>query len=148
MLIPEQILKRDFTFLHRALSNAAFKRIVRQLLASLESLLYREVLLRQDFSIIGAARFLQDVTAIQGVIDQFSSRSGSPLGMPKLREAAVLMNLPLEAHEGRVPLRDTYTEITTSTSAAKEALEHLGMSHLTNREAQVVLERRLEIGSN
>jgi hypothetical protein len=141
----KQILKRNLTFLHRALGNAPFKRICRESLDSLEFLLYNDVLLRQEFSTLGAARFMQDIAAIQGVIDScISRRSDSALGMPKLKEAVALLNLPLEAEEGRMPLREACQEIFAGNLLAKEALENLGMTHLTNSEARLILARRLE----
>jgi hypothetical protein len=138
-------LKRNLTFLHKTLGNAPFKRICRESLESLELLLYNDVLLRQEFSTLGAARFMQDVTAIQGVIDSCISRgSGSALGMPKLMEAAALLNLPLEVEEGREPLKEACQGIFAGNLSAKETLENLGMTHLTNSEARLILARRLE----
>jgi hypothetical protein len=138
-------LERNLTFLHKTLGNAAFKRICRESLETLELLLYSDVLLRQEFSTLGAARFMQDVTAIQGVIDSCTSGgSGSTLGMPKLKEAAALLNLPLEAEEGREPLKEACAGIFAGNLPAKEALENLGMTHLTNSEARLILARRLE----
>jgi RAD50-interacting protein 1 len=146
MLSSAQILQRNLTFLHRTLSNAPFKRICRESLESLEHLLFNDVLLRQDFSTLGAARFLQDVAAIQGVIDSCILRgNNSTLGMPKLKEATALLNLPVEAEEGRTPLKDACQAIIYSGGLqAKEALENLGMSHVTVFEARLILGKRLE----
>jgi hypothetical protein len=88
---------------------------------------------------------MQDITAIQGVIDSCISRgSESTLVMPKLKEAAALLNLPLEAEEGRMPLKEACQAIFAGNLPAKEALENLGMTHLTNSEARLILARRLE----
>jgi hypothetical protein len=145
-LILEQILQRNLAFLHRTLANAPFKRVCRESLESLERLLFDDVLLRQEFSTLGAARFMQDVAAIQGVVDSCMPRgSASALGMPKLKEGAALLNLPLEAEEGRMPLQEACQEIYAGGAQAKEALENLGMSHLTIFEARSILGRRLEV---
>jgi hypothetical protein len=132
-------------FLQKTLGIAPFKRVCRESLESLENLLYNDVLLRQDFSTLGAARFMQDVTAIQRVVDSCMPRgSGTTLGMPKLKEAAALLNLPVEAEEGRMPLMEACQEIYAGGAQAKEALENLGMTRLTNYEARSVLTKRLE----
>lgn len=146
ILSSAQILQRNLSFLHRTLSNAPFKRICRESLDTLEHLLYNDVLLRQEFSTLGAARFMQDVNTIQAVIDSFVLRSNnSALSMPKLREATALLNLPVEAEEGRTPLKDACQAIMYSGGPqAKAALENLGMLHLTVFEARTVLGKRLE----
>ena len=141
----QQIFQRNLNFLHKTLGNAPFKRICRESLESLEHLLYNDVLLRQDFSTLGAARFMQDVTAIQDVVDSCMPRgSGPPLGMPRLKEAAALLNLPVEAEEGRMPLMEACQEIYAGGAQAKLALETLGMTHLTNFDARSILAKRLE----
>jgi hypothetical protein len=65
--------------------------------------------------------------------------------MPKLKEAAALLNLPVEAEEGRMPLKEAGEKIYAGGAQAKEALENLGMTHLTIFEARSILGRRLEI---
>jgi hypothetical protein len=65
--------------------------------------------------------------------------------MPKLKEGAALLDLPLEAEEGRMPLQEACQEIYAGGAQAKEALENLGMTHLTIFEARSVLGRRLEV---
>lgn len=138
-------MQRNLEFLQRTLGNAPFKRVCREALESLESLLYNDLLLRQEFSTLGAARFNQDVAAVQGVVDSCMPRgSGSALGMPKLKEAAALLNLPVEAEEGRMPLMEACEEIYAGGAQAKYALENLGMTHLTNFEARSILAKRLE----
>ncbi|KAN0101854.1 RINT-1 family protein-like protein [Hyaloscypha variabilis] len=142
---PLRNLQHNLEFLQKTLGIAPFKRVCRESLESLENLLYNDVLLRQDFSTLGAARFMQDVTAIQRVVDSCMPRgSGTTLGMPKLKEAAALLNLPVEAEEGRMPLMEACQEIYAGGAQAKEALENLGMTRLTNYEARSVLAKRLE----
>jgi len=88
---------------------------------------------------------MQDVSAIQRVVDSCMPRGGgTTLGMPKLKEAAALLSLPIEAEEGRMPLMEACQEIYAGGAQAKAALEDLGMTHLTNYEARSVLAKRLE----
>lgn len=111
-------------------------------------MLYNEVLLRREFSETGAVRFMQDVLAIQGVIDLFIPYgSGSAPGIHKLREAAALLSLPSEAEEGRRPYKQACDEIFGGKKSAEDALENLGMTHLNNNDARLILARRIEQSS-
>jgi len=133
-------------FLHKTLADAPFRRIWRQCLESLQDLLYREVLLRQDYTTLGATRFARDVAAIQSLTDVFTSRAGAGnvLGMPKLMEAATLLSLPIEAGANQMSLAEASKEIFATNKQAIEALESLGIYRLTNYEARSILARRVE----
>jgi hypothetical protein len=133
-------------FLRRALADAPFRRIWREALESLQHTLYNDVLLRQDFTTLGAARFMQDISAIQSVIDSCCNGKFL-LGMPKIWEAVVLLNLPLEAEDGRMTLKTASQEIFGGSQEAHAALEALSVKHLMLGEARVVLARRVEINS-
>jgi len=64
----------------------------------LEDLLWNDVLLKQSFTALGAARFLQDITAIQNVVDSSChtyGRAGADMEMDKLKEGVTLLNLPV-----------------------------------------------------
>ncbi|KAE8445591.1 hypothetical protein EG329_013224 [Mollisiaceae sp. DMI_Dod_QoI] len=144
---PLQALKQDMTFLRQTLADAAFRRLWRAPLDTLEDMLFRDVLLSQDFTTLGAARFMQDVAAIQNVIDSCYGAKAR-LGVPKLTEAAALLNLPLEAEEGQMNLRDARQELFGDSQQAAEALVALEMNHLTVGEARLVLAKRVEINSD
>ncbi|CZR64216.1 related to Rad50-interacting protein 1 [Phialocephala subalpina] len=142
---PLQALKQDMMFLRRALADAAFRRLWRGPLDTLEDMLFRDVLLKQDFTTLGASRLMQDVAAIQGVIDDWYN-SKTRLGVPKLTEAATLLNLPLEAEDGQMNLKEAWQKILgNSGQQAADALATLGMNHLTVGEARLVLAKRVEI---
>lgn len=134
------------TFLRLTLADAAFRRLWRAPLDTLEDMLFRDVLLVQDFTTLGAARFMQDVSAIQSVIDS-SYGSKARLSVPKLTEAAALLNLPLEAEEGQMDLKNARDQIFGNSQQAAEALVTLGVNHLTVGEARLVLAKRVEINS-
>lgn len=138
-------------FLHKALAYPPFRRVWRESFDSLQDLLLNDVVLRQDFTTLGAARLMQDIAAIQSVVDScVYSRNGaigagSALSMPKLKEAATLLNLPLEIDgESRMSLKEMYKEVFATNQQATEALEKLGMTHLSNNDARMVLPRRVE----
>lgn len=89
---------------------------------------------------------MQDVAAIQGVIDSCYGVKAR-LGVPKLTEAAKLLNLPLEAEEGQLGLKDAREDIFGNSQQATESLATLGVNHLTVGEARLVLAKRVEINS-
>ena len=90
------------TFLHKVLAYPSFRRIWRAAFDNLQDHLWNEVLIRQDFTTLGAARFSQDLLAIQSVVDSVAAETGTAFGMPKLKEGVSLLNLPLEI-EGHDP---------------------------------------------
>lgn len=89
---------------------------------------------------------MQDVSAIQGVIDS-AYGAKARLNLSKLTEAAALLNLPLEAEEGQMDLKNARDQIFGSSQQAAEALKTLAVNHLTVGEARMVLAKRVEINS-
>src|SRR5436305_5322307 len=99
-------------FLHKALAHAPFRRIWRESLESLQDLLWNEVLMRERFTTLGAAQFYRDLTAIWAVIDGYiANASSSALGMPKLREGAQLLNLPVVEGDGLISASNAYDRV-------------------------------------
>lgn len=136
-------------FLRRTLADAPFRRIWRDALNSLQDLLFNDVLLRQDFTTLGAAQLRFDFNTIQNTIERtIKFTDDSSLAMPKLREAIALLNIPQEAEDGREPLKEISEEIFGTAQRTAEALDRLGMKHLTNGEARMVLAKRLEAMSD
>lgn len=132
-------------FLRKALGDAPFRRIWRNALSSLQDLIFHDVLLRQEFTTLGAAQLRVDFEAIQGTIERcIKVGDESILGMPKLREAIALLNIPVEAEDGRMPLKEISEAIFADGQRTQDMLESLGMKHLTNGEARTVLAKRLE----
>jgi hypothetical protein len=151
MLTSSQTLRNYMEFLHKALAYPPFRRIWRESFDSLEHLLFNEVVLKQDFTTFGAARLMQDLAAIQSVVDACVAKNdsrmpgaGSALSMPKLREAVTLLNLPLAAEDDGLSLKKVCDDIYATNQRAAEALEHLGMTHINNAEAREILKRRVE----
>lgn len=133
--------------MRKTLADAAFRRLWRAPLDTLEDMLFRDVLLAQDFTTLGAARFVQDVSAIQNIIESsYGHRTQGRLNVPKLADASALLNLPLEAEQG-LDLKTTRDRIFGSSQQASEVLVELGLNHLTIGEARMVLSKRVEINS-
>jgi hypothetical protein len=142
---PLQALKQDMKFLRRTLADAAFRRLWRVPLDTLEDMLFRDVLLAQDFTTLGAARFMSDIEAIKSTIDSVYGAKG--LKVPKLLDASALLNVPLEAGEGQMDLKNARDQIFGTSQQATEALVTLCINHLTVGEARLVLAKRVEINS-
>lgn len=136
-------------FLGRALAAAPLRRIWRQAFESLQDLLWNELLMNQDFTTTGAARFLGDLAAMQITITSDSMPAqGSLFSMPKLAEGAKLLNLPLEVAEdgkgAKVSLKDANVRMFASSQEAAKVLEELGLDQLSIADARHVLARRVE----
>jgi RAD50-interacting protein 1 len=132
-------------FLHKTLATAPFRRIWHAALDTLQDLLWRQVLMRERFTTMGAAQFYRDLMALWEVIDDYiPNGSSSALGMPKLREAAQLLNLPTSARDGLPSVSSAYDRVFSNNAEAKKVIDELGFSTLTFIEARLVLQRRVE----
>jgi len=133
---PLKILKQELVFLSKTLAFVSFRRIWRPAYNNLQDLLWNEVLMKQQFTALGAARFALDVQAIQDVVDSSCVTyrgKGADFTIPKLREGASLLNLPLDQSK---PLFE---------AGADELLAKLGFSRLTKLEARSILQSRMEL---
>lgn len=140
-------MREYITYLHKTLAYPSFRRIWRNAFDKLQDLIWHELLLKQDFTTLGAARLLQDLDAIQSVVDVCVSGSrGVGLGMPKLREGVSLLNLPMHVEEGSgsVSLIEASSKIYATNTQAGEILKKLGFSQISNAEAREILARRVE----
>ena len=139
-----QALRENMAFLHKTLAYPPFRRIWRECLDSLQDLLWNEVLMKQDFTTLGASHLLQDLTAIQSVVNS-TVTYGNGFGMPKFRQGVEFLNLPLEpADEDSLSLEQASELVFSSNAGATEVLEKLKMNYLTNSQARAILQRRVE----
>jgi len=147
---PLQIMRRDMKLLRDALAPSAFRRVWHEAQKVLQDLLWNEVLLRWRFTTWGAAQFQRDLTAIWAVADSFPvDESSAGAGMPKLREGARLLNLPIEGHLGSMSLIEAVDAVNAESAKANTTLAELSCQSLSLREARLVLGRRVEAaGSN
>lgn len=167
-------LSASISFLSRALGVAPLRRIVRQLLQSIQAYIWDNVLMRHNFSAAGAAQFSGDVGHLCSVVDVAlgvaSSQGDSERVIKKLNEALLLLCLDASAsseasidNNSTVPLGgnnlaesepralpglwEVEKRLFKDNKSAREVLSELGMEILTESEARMVLERRVEIGS-
>jgi hypothetical protein len=92
---------------------------------------------------------MADINAIHSVVESSigpgrSTVSMDGLGMPKLKEGIQLLNLPMQAPEGKMNLKDAYDDIFESREKAVETLDKLGFNRLSTYEAKLILQHRVE----
>lgn len=115
--------------------------------------------MREKFTRLGAAQFYRDLAAVWELVDVYiTDASTSSLGMPKLREACILLNLPEAStrraseagerqeqdttHPPRMTLEEATEKVFADNTMAKEVLDELRFRHLSAQEARQVLDRR------
>lgn len=157
-------MKRNLTFLASALSTATYKRIWRGALESLQESLWSSVLMRQNFTTLGAAQFMRDVQAILALVDRHIPHGSA--AMAQLEEGVRLLSLPPVVHsreensngdgdeEGndksnsnngaRFSLKQISDRMFTDNTEARSALEDLGIQTLEPANARRILQRRVE----
>jgi hypothetical protein len=139
-LTTEKRLREELAFLQKALAHAPCRRIWRTTFDSLQDLLWSDVLFKQSFTALGAARFMQDILALERVVDAHT------LGLPKLKEGAHLLNLPVSVEEGQTgpSLMDACTEIATSDSQGEAFMAKMEYRCISRQDARGILRRRVE----
>jgi RAD50-interacting protein 1 len=135
-------MKRNLSFLQAALSNATFRRVWRETLEKLQDMLWSDILIRQNFTRHGAAQFNKDLQTILALVDKYIPNGSSV--MSTIEEGATLLNLPLEAEENRLSLKQATDRIFTDNAEAKKALEELEIENITPAHARSILQRRVE----
>ncbi|TGO69839.1 hypothetical protein BOTNAR_0006g00260 [Botryotinia narcissicola] len=142
---PLQVMKEKMAYLEKTISYAAFMRIWRQAISALEDLLFNEVLLRQDFTTLGAARFSQDLKGIQSIIGNYLPLEGTAFMMPRLTQGIALLNLPIEASDEEVmSLSEAAEKIYAGRQACEGVLKKLQLDLLDNPTARQIILRRVE----
>lgn len=96
----------------------------------------------QSFTTFGAAQFMRDLRAIFSLVERYISDGSA--AMSSLGDGAKLLNLPVEAPEGGISLKQASDMVFTDNTAAKKLLEDLGIDSLTPANARHILQRRVE----
>jgi hypothetical protein len=143
-----QALSSSMGFLHKTLGVVPFRAIWREALNFLQSLLWNEVLMKERYTTLGAAQFYRDLSAIWAVIDEYIPYgSSSALGMPKLKEAVQLLNLPTAPSGELMSISQAYDRVFQDNNEARKVLEELGLLVISFAEARLILQRRVEASS-
>ena len=144
-----QQLNEYLSFLSKILARAPLRRVVRQVALNIQAFLWDSVLMRYTFSASGIAQFQRDVDAICSTIDRWLGEGQGELGMRRLKEALVLLGLPLnsEHHEEGPDLDEVEKRIFQSDEDARQVLEELSLEVLGESDAKKILRRRIEVTS-
>lgn len=160
-------LSTSISFLSRALGIAPLRRIIRQVLLSVQTNLWSNVLMRHTFSAAGAAQFASDIDHLCNVVDvalgPAGLEGGSTRVLAKLNEGLLLLGLTIVAakagdvsaaqegtdsqEEPHLGLWEVEKRLFRDNESARGVLAELNIETLTEAEARAVLERRVEIGS-
>ena len=119
-----------------------FRRIWREALERLNTILWNDVLMSQRFTASGAAQFARDTRAISSLVERYIPDGSSSLG--STTDALRLLNLPLEAEDGAMSLSRANDMVFTDNIEAKKALDELEIESLTPANARQILQRRVE----
>ncbi|KAL9600979.1 MAG: hypothetical protein Q9219_002801 [cf. Caloplaca sp. 3 TL-2023] len=161
-----QLLQSYLSFLANALAQGPLRRVARQVMLSLQTFLWDQVLMRYTFSATGARQFERDVSGIWEVVDRYCGVGQGEMGMRRLREGIVLLGLnesrtqddSVEKWEGgdeegeaegqglKFTLADVEERLSWSNQSARATLDKLGLEVLSEGEARSVVERRVELG--
>lgn len=133
-------MREELAFLQKTLAYAPCRRILRATFDSIQDLLWNDVLFKQSFTALGAARFMQDIVALERIVDTHTP------GLPKIKEGAHLLNLPVNVEHGQPgpSLMDACTEIATSESRADAFMTKMEYRCITRHDARSILRRRVE----
>lgn len=95
-----------------------------------------------SFTALGAAQFTRDLHALFALVERYIPEGSGTLG--SLSDAVKLLNLPVEAQDGVIPLKQAADRVFTDNTQAKRLLEELELGSLTPANARQILQRRVE----
>ncbi|OAA73595.1 RINT-1 family protein [Cordyceps fumosorosea ARSEF 2679] len=149
--LPLSKLEENFKFLHGALSSASYDRVWHRALSKLQDLLWNGVLMKHQFTILGAIQFAHDSHALAAVVERHLP--GGSARLEELSEAVELLRLPAappgEVTEARsITLEQASERAFTDNNAARALLEEMQLLILTPTDARRVLQRRVENDEN
>ena len=148
-----QQLDEYLSFLAKVLSQVPLRRIVRHIALIIQTYLWDSVLMRNTFSASGIAQFQRDIDAVWGTIDRWVGERQGEMSMRKLKEALILMQLPVQnknGNEGDKDVSPTLQEVDRKVFedqvGAREVLDELGFEVLELRDVRNVLQRMIALG--
>ncbi|KAI4111393.1 MAG: hypothetical protein LQ339_000592 [Xanthoria mediterranea] len=148
---PVGLLSSYLSFLAKALAQAPLKRIARQVVLAMQAFLWDSVLMPSyhRFSYMGAKQFGRDVRGIWEVVDRFVGAGQGKVGMRRLAEGLVLLELDgggaAATGAAVLKLRDVEKRLFKDNESGREVLEALGLEVLSESEARGVLQTRIDL---
>jgi hypothetical protein len=135
-----QGLKDYISYLRKTLSSGQSRHIIRQVMITLQDLIWQELLIKQDFTTLGAARLSQDLNAVEQL-----ALDTADICMPRLRQGVSLLNLPIVQEDSTiVGLMEASSAVYATNAQADEVLKKLGLDEITRADARAILARRVE----
>jgi hypothetical protein len=159
---PLTLLDTHLSFLSRALSKPALRRICRVVGHSLQITLWDSVLLRHTFSTAGASQFMSDFRGICSVFDRYLGAGTGRNVMQRLDDGLTLLDLPVRGEipvevdaeasdeatsEKKWGLFEVERRVFMDNEAARDVLEEMCLDVLTESDARAVLGKRVELSS-
>ncbi|KAL8674747.1 MAG: hypothetical protein Q9168_000831 [Polycauliona sp. 1 TL-2023] len=140
---PIRLLSSYLSYLANALAQAPLRRIARQVVLAVQALLWDSVLLFRTFSYTGAKQFGRDVRGVWEVVDRFVGVGQGEMGMRKLAEGLVFLELDGGVTGGK--LGDAVKRLFRDNESGREVLEEMGLEVLSEGDARSVLQRRVDM---
>ncbi|KAL8708042.1 MAG: hypothetical protein Q9220_007038 [cf. Caloplaca sp. 1 TL-2023] len=145
---PISLLHSYLSFLAGVLGQAPLRRIVRQIMLSVQSFLWEHVLMLYSFSETGVRQFQRDVQSVCETVDRCVGAGQAEMGMRRLREGLLLLGLKNGSQEGGgMTLVDVERELFRDNESGRAVLEELGLEVLGVIEARAIVKRRIDLGS-
>ncbi|KAE8152702.1 TIP-1 family-domain-containing protein [Aspergillus avenaceus] len=149
-------LSTEIAFLSRTLGIAPLRRIIRQVLLSIQTYIWSNILVRNSFSTASATQLTSDVEHLCTVVDVALGPAAQPGGsasiLQKLNEGLTLLGLRVNTEDDTqdpapLGLWEVEKRLFKDNESAREMLAELNIETLAEAEARSVLERRVEIGN-
>ncbi|KAI9724610.1 MAG: hypothetical protein M1828_003633 [Chrysothrix sp. TS-e1954] len=157
------ILAESCSFLSRAIGATPLRRMLKQVVTSMETYIFDRVILNHIFTLAGAQQLAIDISALEASIQNNTSRrsSGEPLFL-RLAEAARLLCLEVAQEEEEGGEGDAWGAVDDDQNdtlglwhverrlfydneSARGVLADLGIETLSESEARNVIRRRAEL---
>jgi RAD50-interacting protein 1 len=149
-----QTLQALLTYLVRALGTVPLRRLVKQMLLSLESTLIDQIIMRHSFSGAGVTQLAIDVNAVGSVVARAVDIGMVEVSMGKIHQAVKLLGLPIkptsaeDAESDELGLFEVSKRLFEGSGEdARSVLDELGLDKLSVGDARKTLARRVELGS-
>ncbi|KAL8980213.1 MAG: hypothetical protein Q9205_004644 [Flavoplaca limonia] len=141
---PIGLLSSFLSFLANALAQAPLRRIARQVVLAMQSFLWDKILVFYKFSVTGAKQFRRDVQGLWEVVDRFIGVGQGEMGMRKLAEGLVLLELNGGDGGQGLKLRDVEKRLFKDNESGREVLEEMGLEVLSESDARTVVQKRID----
>lgn len=137
---PLRVSRDYLAFLKKTLSKSHGRHLLRNVIIHVQELIWSELLMKQDFTALGAAQLERDLIEME--LLQFPPNT-------KLRQGVLLLSLPLSAQEVKegqdIPtLKEASNAMFATNAKADELLKRMRLPDVSRTEARAILARRVE----